>query len=152
MTEESAQYHSIEDNIATVISFLEELRELNPHQEGRSAEMHKTADRLQEKMKRLQFAIISYHSFKRNVVYDTYLRLFEEEDYRIRTKADQKFVTAKQQGEILYEQLKKMAARGQFDMRDISPNPNFNPKGMTQRCAKMSSALRKTKYKMVKKD
>ena len=152
MTEEAAQYHKIEDQIATVTNYLKELRELNPYQEGRSAEMHKTADRLQEELKQLQTAIMSYFWFKRHTIYDVYLRLFEEADYRIRTKADQRFVTAKQQGEILLEQLKKMADRGQFDMRDISPNPNFNPQVMTARCGRYTSALKKTKYKLVKKD
>lgn len=151
MTEESAQYHNIEDDIATVTNFLKELRELNPYQEGRSADMHKTADRLQEELKELQTAVMSYFKFKRHTVMDVYLRLFEEADYRIRTKADQRFVTAKQQGEILLEQLRKMAARGQFDMRDISPNPNFSPQRMTARCGKYASALKKTKYKLVEK-
>ena len=151
MTEEAAKYHGIEEQIANVTNFLKQLRELNPYQEGRSAEMHKTADRLQEELKELQTAIMSYRWFKRHTIYDVYLRLFEEEDYRIRTKADKRFVTAKQQGEILLEQLKKMAARGEFDMRDVSPNPNFNPQVMTARCGKMASALKKTKYKLVKK-
>ena len=151
MTEEAAKYHGIEEQIANVTNYLKELRELNPYQEGRSAEMHKTADRLQEELKELQTAIMSYFWFKRHKIYDVYLRLFEEEDYRIRTKADKRFVTAKQQGEILLEQLKKMADRGEFDMRDVSPNPNFSPQVMTARCGKMSSALKKTKYKLVKK-
>ena len=151
MTEEAAQYRGIEDQIATVTNFLKELRELNPYQEGRSADMHKTADRLQEELKELQTTVMSYFKFKRHTVMDVYLRLFEEADYRIRTKADQRFVTAKQQGEILLEQLRKMAARGQFDMRDISKNPNFSPQVMTSRCGKYSSALKKTKYKLVEK-
>ena len=152
MTEEAAQYHKIEDQIANVTNFLKEIRELNPYQEGRSADMHKTADRLHNELNELQNAVMSYHWFKRHTIYDVYLRLFEEADYRIRTKADQKFVTAKQQGEILLEQLRKMAARGQFDMRDISKNPNFSPQVMTSRCGKYASALKKTKYKLVKKD
>jgi hypothetical protein len=151
MTEESAQYHGIEDQIANVTNFLKELRELNPYQEGRSADMHKTADRLHDELKELQTAVMSYFKFKSHTIMDVYLRLFEVEDYRIRTKADQRFVTAKQQGEILLEQLKKMAARGQFDMRDISPNPNFNPQKMTARCGKYASALKKTKYEWVEK-
>jgi hypothetical protein len=151
MTEEAAQYHKIEDQIANVTNFLKEIRELNPYQEGRSADMHKTADRLHDELKELQTAVMSYFKFKSHTIMDVYLRLFEEADYRIRTKADQKFVTAKQQGEILLEQLKKMAARGQFDMRDISPNPNFNPQKMTARCGKYASALKKTKYKWVEK-
>ena len=151
MTEEAAQYHNIEEQIANVTNFLKELRELNPYQEGRSAEMHQTADSLHEELKELQTAIMSYFWFKRHTIYDVYLRLFEVEDYRIRTKADQRFVTAKQQGEILLEQLKKMADRGQFDMRDVSKNPNFSPQVMTARCGKMASALKKTKYKLVEK-
>ena len=151
MTEEAAQYHNIKEQIANATKFLKELRELNPYQEGRSAEMHQTADRLLEELKELQTAVMSYFWFKRHIIYDVYLRLFEESDYRIRTKADKRFVTAKQQGEILLEQLKKMADRGEFDMRDVSPNPNFSPQVMTARCGKMSSALKRTKYKLVKK-
>jgi len=151
MTEESAQYTSIDDHIAAVTKFLESLQTLNPYQEGHHAAMHQKALSLKNDLLKLGNLIEVYKRFTENVAMHTYLKLFKTVDNKVYTIKDSRRVKLEEQAEIFFAELKAMESRGEFSMRTISVNPKITKSALISRCAKYTRFLKGTKYKLVEK-